>query len=119
MEALTPELRRMTPWVTTGNEAYHFQINNSLRTVTQQHQNNAEIKLEALALSSLLAHNGAAYHPTTAQWRKKDIISVLCGSLARSFFPVPDCQQPEVASESANQLTTIAIKHKHLTRAAS
>lgn len=100
MAMLTPDLHALVGWVTTGNEAYHSQMNNTLRTVTHQHEDRAEVKLDAMALLSLLAHNSATYHPTTAQWTKQMITRVLVGELRKGFFPDQESVQPSVTSQS-------------------
>ena len=88
---------------TTGNEAFHFQVNSALRSVTQQHLDTVEIKYEALALSSLLAHNSAAYHSTTSQQKKSDLEHLIVGELIRDFFPHVEISRPALTDRSSQR----------------
>ena len=100
MSTVSADVRRLTPWVTTGNEALHFQINRSQRAVTGQHLDSAGVKFEALALSHLLAHNSAAYHSTTTQWSMSDIVSFIVGRVSREFFLTSEADQAVLMSRA-------------------
>lgn len=74
-------------WGTTGNEALHMQLKMVFQTVTQQHESRVKSKTFAFSLDHMLAHNSAAYTPTTIQRSQQVLLSVLQGTISQTFFP--------------------------------
>jgi len=85
-------------WGTTKNEALHFQLETVMRTVVQQHEDLMEIKGSTFAMTNMLAHNSAAYHPTLMQCSQKDLLGMIEGSLSRAFFPESNVAPTPVSS---------------------
>ena len=72
---------------TCGNEAIHKQMKVAVRTVTEQHEDRVGTKMLAFALDNMLAHNSAAYWPTTCQYGQAWLLTLLQGHIKKTFFP--------------------------------
>ena len=97
---LRPETCGLLAWGTTANEALHNQLKMCMHTVTQQHECRLETKANAFCLNHMLAHNSAAYTPTTVQRTQLSLLSLIQGSIGKHFFPATDVVAKTIASRT-------------------
>jgi len=94
---------------TAANEAIHNQLRVVYKPVVQQHVEAASDKFEAFSMTNLLAHGSAAYHPTLKQRSQLDLMTVIEGRLANTFFtPFSDKAICEVTS---HKLMSAPVHH--------
>ena len=107
---LPPSDRNKLAWGTTGNEALHNQIKAAERTTVQQHASRVATRMKAFSLCKMLAHNAAAYSPTTHQQQESDVISSIAGAVVREFFPPFGTAPTPVVTSRAESKVPHAMK---------
>ena len=85
--AMDPKEVELLSFGTCSNEALHFQLKACQEQIIQQHIQTFPPQLEAFSLAKLLAHHSAAYHPTLAQRKESEILSLMQGRLIKGFLP--------------------------------
>ena len=83
---LSVKERAALAWGTSGNEALHNQLKSSELRVHHQHEHVLVTKMKAFCLGKLIAHNSAAYSPTTSQYRQGFVLAVLEGVVMKGFL---------------------------------
>ena len=86
-QAMTPKEVELLGFGTCSNEALHFQLKACQEQIIQQHIQTFPPQLEAFSLAKLLAHHSAAYHPTLAQRKESEILSLMQGWMTKGFLP--------------------------------
>ena len=85
--AMDPKEVELLSFGTCSNEALHFQLKACQEQIIQQRIQTFPPQLEAFSLAKLLAHHSAAYHPTLAQRKESEILSLMQGRLIKGFLP--------------------------------
>ncbi|CAK9076836.1 Uncharacterized protein SCF082_LOCUS36965 [Durusdinium trenchii] len=83
--AMDPKEVELLSFGTCSNEALHFQLKACQEQIIQQRIQTFPPQLEAISLAKLLAHHSAAYHPTLAQRKESEILSLMQGRLIKGF----------------------------------
>ena len=86
LHRLSPSDRSKVAWGTTGNEALHNQIKGVASTTVQQHATRVCTRMKAFAIGKLLAHNAAAYSPSTHKQIEGDVLCTIQGALVAELL---------------------------------
>ncbi len=106
--SLSAEENDMLGVGTMPNEAIHWQIKNVSREIIQEHEENVPLRMDSFCMGKMIAHNSAAYFPTTAQYKQSHVLSVALGEMKKNFFqPFGDGASPMLLTRSSTRLPAI------------